>query len=249
MLVYFRVDWCPHCRRMDREVLPAPAVTRFLADVVKVRVNPEDSPVDQTLAKSYGAAGYPSVFVVPAPGANPQRVSHFSRAGSESIDLTAEKFVQACEAVGLGQAQQLVSAGAAKARAGDLGGARRDLDRALQLDPRNARAFFWRGYAEARAGESGKAVGDLKRSIELDGKDPFPYAELAGVYQRAGQLDDAIGALTRLTDVAPDWQDGVAFAMRGSARGRKGDRDQALADYAEACRRGHTHSCQPSGAR
>jgi tetratricopeptide (TPR) repeat protein len=243
MLVYFRVDWCPYCRRMDRDVIPAPAVTRFLADVVKVRVNPETSPPDKELAKSYGVTGYPSVFVIPAPGATPESVPHFSRSAGEDIDATAEAFVKACEAVGLGQSRRLVSAAAAKVRAGDLAGARPDLDRAIELDPRNAEAFFWRGLAEARAGEKGKAVGDLKRAIDLDSKDPFSYAELAGLYQRAGQLDEALATLTRLTEVAPDWQKGAGFAMRGSTYGRKGERERALADYAEACRRGTTSAC------
>ena len=65
MLVYFRVDWCPFCQRMDRLVLPAPAVTRFLASD-KVEVNPERSPQDRALALNYGADRYPSVFLIPA---------------------------------------------------------------------------------------------------------------------------------------------------------------------------------------
>jgi tetratricopeptide (TPR) repeat protein len=243
MLVYLRVDWCPYCRRMDREVLPAPAVTRFLEGVVKVRINPETSPTDRALTESYGVSRYPSLFVIAAPGGKPHSVPHFSRAGSEDIDVTAEKFVKACEEVGLGASRQLVSEGAAKSRAGDLAGARADLDRAIELDPGNAEAFFWRGYGEARGGERGKAVGDLKHASELDPKEPYAYAELAGLYQRAGQLDDAIATATRLIDVAPDWHEGAAFAMRGYAQGQKGDREHALADFAEACRRGNTRAC------
>jgi tetratricopeptide (TPR) repeat protein len=243
MLVYFRVDWCPYCRRVDREVLPAPAVTRFLEGVVKVRINPETSPPDRALAERYGVSGYPSLFVIAAPGGKPTSVPHFSRAGSENMDVTAEKFVKACEEVGLGQARQLVRDGADKSRAGNLAGARTDLDRAIELDPRNAAAFFWRGYAEARAGERGKAVGDLKHASELDPKDPFAYAELVGLYQRAGQHDEAIAAASRLVEVAPEWQSGTGFAMRGYAYGQKGDREHALADFAEACRRGHTRAC------
>jgi len=249
MLVYFRVDWCPYCQRMDREVLPAPAVTRFLEGVVKVRINPETSTEDRALAQSYGVSGYPSLFVIAAPAAKPQSVPHFSRAGSENIDVTAEKFVKACEEVGLGQARELVRSASQKSRTGDLAGARADLDRAIELDPGNAEAFFWRGYAEARAGEPGKAAGDLKHASELDPKDPYAYAELANLYQHAGQYDEVIAAATRLTEVAPDWESGTGWAMRGYAHGHKGDRERALADFAEACRRGNTRACavgQPS---
>jgi tetratricopeptide (TPR) repeat protein len=243
MLVYFRVDWCPYCRRVDQEVLPAPAVNRFLEGVVKVRINPETSPPDRSLTESYGVSRYPSLFVIAAPAGKPEKVPHFSRAGSENIDVTAEKFVKACEEVGLGQARQLVRDGADKARAGNFAGARADLDRAIELDQGSAEAFFWRGYAESRAGDRGKAAGDLKHASELDPKDPFPQAELVGLYQRAGQQDQAIAAASRLVEVAPDWQHGTGFALRGHSYGQKGDREHALADFAEACRRGHTRAC------
>ena len=168
MLVYFRVDWCPYCQRMDREVIPAPAVTRFLAGVVKVRINPERSPADRALAQSFGVDGYPSVFVIPTQGARPQKVSAMSRSGSTGIDVTAEKFVQACKDVGLGQSVELIREAVAKVQAGDLAGARTDLDRAIGLDPQSAAAHRWRAYTEVRAGDSGKAAGYFKRAIELD---------------------------------------------------------------------------------
>jgi tetratricopeptide (TPR) repeat protein len=245
MLLYFRVDWCPYCQRMDREVLPTAAVTRFLTDVIKVRVNPERSPQDKALAQSHGVDGYPSVFVIPRAEARAQRVPAFTRSGATapSIDVTAEKFVKACTEVGLSQSRQLVRDGAEKAKAGDLTGGRAALDRAIDLDPQNAEAFLWRGHLELNAGERGKAIGYFKRAIELDPKEPYPYGQLASLYARNGQLDEAIDYLDRLLRVAPEPQQGAAFAMRGWAHQQKGESDRAKADYAEACRRGQTRAC------
>jgi tetratricopeptide (TPR) repeat protein len=248
MLVYFRVDWCPYCQRLDREVLPAAAVSRFLAGVVKVRVNPERSAPDRALAQSYGADRFPSVFVIPRPEARPEKISALSRSGDEAIDVTADKFVQACTKVGLGQSLELISGAAAKLSGGDLAGARADLDRAIDLDPQSASAHRWRGYAEARAGDPGKAAGFFRRAIELDPRDPFPYWQLVALHGRAGQLDEAITLLTRLLDVAPPEDRGLAFAQRAYAHQQKGEAARAAADYDEACRLGQTRTCQAAAA-
>jgi thioredoxin-like negative regulator of GroEL len=243
LLIYFRVDWCPYCRSMDRDVLPASSVIRFLGEVVKVRVNVEASPADRALAERFGVKGYPSVYVIPVPDAPPHPVPSFSRTKNEDITVTAEKFVKACEEVGLRQSRGLVRDGYDKVRRGDPAGARADLDQAIEIDPRNAQAFLWRGYLEAEAGEKGKAAGDLKRAIELDPREPFAYSTLARLYLLNGQFDDAIATLGPLIDTAPDWQRGLGFALRGEAYGRKGDTARAFADHGEACRRQNARSC------
>jgi tetratricopeptide (TPR) repeat protein len=243
LLVYFRADWCSYCRTMDQEVLAAPAVARYLDQVVKVRVSPESGPADQALMKSFGAHTFPAVFMIPAPQATAEPVSDFTRSGNERMTLNPEKFVKACEEVGLTQARGLVRDGVAKTRARDYAGARADLERALEIDPRNAEAFFWRGYDEEHVGAIGKAAGNFRRALELDPKDPRPYAELARLYGSNRQFEDAIGTLDHLIEVAPDWQKGLAFAMRGLAQGENGNSAGAAADHAEACRRGHRPSC------
>jgi tetratricopeptide (TPR) repeat protein len=246
-LVYFRVDWCPYCRKLDREVLPTSPVERFLRDVIKVRINPEKSPADEALARSFDVHGYPSVFVIPGPDAKPDKVRAFTREGKEDITVTAERFVAECEKVGLRQARNLVADGAEKERAGDFAGARADLSRAIELDPNNAQAYYWRGRAAARAGEKGKAVGDLKRAIELDAKNPYAYVDLAATYGRAGQEDAAIATLGQLADAAPDWDHGAAFVMRGKAFARKGDQERATADFRQACQHGNAEACRAAG--
>ncbi len=232
MLVYFRVDWCGYCRKVDQEVLPTNSVRQFLGDVVKVRINPETSPADRALADTYGVKGYPRAFLIPGPGAKP-----------EDVEIQSEKFVEECKAVATRQSQNLVSEGATKVRGGDLAGGRADLERALALDPKNADAFEWRGLAALQAKEPGKAAGDLKRAIELRPDDPYPYAALASLYQEAGQPDDVIEILSQLITHQPSWEKGRAFRLRARSYHDKGDEAHARADLREACRQGDTGAC------
>ena len=76
MFVYFRVDWCPHCREFDR-LLEEQAVRSGLGSYLKVRINPEHGKAEKALhEQDFGAKGYPSLFIVDSDGASPRRVSH-----------------------------------------------------------------------------------------------------------------------------------------------------------------------------
>ncbi len=246
MIIYFRVDWCPYCRRMDQDIITSSSVREFLANVVKVRVNPESSPDNAELARGMGVSGYPSVYVVPRPGSTPEKIQSLSRKADEPIELSAEKFISSAKAAGIRQAQNQVVDGFDKLNRGDTAGARADLDRAIETNPRNADAYFWRGEADAKAGELGKAVGNLKRALELDPDRKDALFALANIYGGNGEYDEAIKYLTRAIRVAPDYAQGTAFAQRGQSYKMKGDMDAAKADFAEACKRGTASACIPA---
>jgi thioredoxin-like negative regulator of GroEL len=242
MIIYFRVDWCPYCQRMDQDITTS-AVRQILADVVKVRINPESSPADAEAARGMGVKGYPSVYVIPRPGAMTEKVASLSRKENEALELSAEKFVKSVQAAGIRQAHNQLVEGYQKLNAGDTKGARADLDRAINLNPRNADAYFWRGEAEAKAGELGKAVGDFKRVLELAPDRKDAHLALANVYAGNRQYDEAIDYLTRAIRLDPNWQQGMAYALRASAHQAKGELDAAKLDYTEACRRGTLSAC------
>ena len=46
VLIYFHVDWCPYCRRMDQDMIDSPVLRQFLAGSIDVGVNPERAPAD-----------------------------------------------------------------------------------------------------------------------------------------------------------------------------------------------------------
>ncbi|MGH7859313.1 MAG: DUF4124 domain-containing protein [Candidatus Binatia bacterium] len=74
LLVYFRTDWCPHCRRLDA-MLGDPEVERYLAQFVRVRINPEHGQAEDAIFRKYGGNGYPSLYLHAATGSTPVKMS------------------------------------------------------------------------------------------------------------------------------------------------------------------------------
>jgi thiol:disulfide interchange protein len=68
IFVYFRVDWCPHCRAFD-EMADAYDVRSKLNELIKVRINPDHGPTEKALQARYGSTSYPALFVQPDGGA------------------------------------------------------------------------------------------------------------------------------------------------------------------------------------
>jgi len=63
VLVYFRTDWCPHCRVLDA-LLDSHDVRSRLGDYLKVRINPEHGAAERRLfEKDYGSRSYPALFL------------------------------------------------------------------------------------------------------------------------------------------------------------------------------------------
>jgi len=95
MVVYFHTDWCPYCRAFDTSYLTDPLVRRFLSNVVRIHVNPEDGDIEMALAQRYGVAGYPSFFILPHGLAveDARRVHPFRN----NKEIPVEQFVAECE--------------------------------------------------------------------------------------------------------------------------------------------------------
>lgn len=95
LVVYFYVDWCPYCKTLENEYFPAQAMREYLREVVKIRINPELTRVDEEVARAFGIRGYPSFFVI-GPKSFPVQLSPFRRGGRS---LTAAEFAQRCRDV------------------------------------------------------------------------------------------------------------------------------------------------------
>ena len=93
LVVYFYADWCPYCRDLDSQYLPALPVQEFLKGVVKVRINPEHGRPERKIADQFGVTGYPSFFVIRKPSSLPSEISPFRRGG---VNLTPAQFASAC---------------------------------------------------------------------------------------------------------------------------------------------------------
>lgn len=100
--VYFYTDWCPYCRRLDRDLLQTTEVLGYFQSVVKVKINPESGPAEQELSDRYGVTGYPSFFIeTPATG-EAQKIQAFTRAGEGWRIRTPEEFVDLCRRAAAG---------------------------------------------------------------------------------------------------------------------------------------------------
>ena len=77
ILVYFRADWCPHCRTLD-EMLEEREVASRLREFIKVEIDPDDGDAEERLmSDDFGAQGFPALFLVTRDGSR-RRLSHNS---------------------------------------------------------------------------------------------------------------------------------------------------------------------------
>src|SRR5262249_7180737 len=79
-----------------------------------------------------------------------------------------------------------------------------DLEKALQLDPRNAAAILWLGKARALQGKRQDAEEWLRKATQIDVKDAVPWGELRGFYYPEARYDDCIDSFNRAVENAPD---------------------------------------------
>ena len=100
IIVYFYTDWCPYCKKLDRDLLPAPEMREFLKSVIKVRINPENGERELALARKFDVHGFPSVFVVPRESDMQTKVYPFKRIGGTFQALSPADFAQACKRAG-----------------------------------------------------------------------------------------------------------------------------------------------------
>jgi len=96
LLIYFHTDWCPYCKKLDRDIFPSDEVSQFMRSVVKVRINPEAGPDERVLADQFGVRGYPSVFIIPINSDAPTKIYPFKRFGETFVAVKPSEFVRAC---------------------------------------------------------------------------------------------------------------------------------------------------------
>ena len=78
------------------------------------------------------------------------------------------------------------------------------LDRAIELDPSLAAAYYLRGQLAAEAGDAEAAVADLKSYVSLPNADPNVVAQLAQLFEGTGDLETAVDCYTAGIDYQGD---------------------------------------------
>lgn len=111
-------------------------------------------------------------------------------------------------------------------------GAAADYGKVLELEPKTAMDYVWRGMAEYRLGDANGAAADYAKAIEIDPQCSQAYVRRAVFYYYRGDLAAAKADYDKGAETGPRNVD--AFWSRGSFRSQSKDYEGALADYSKA---------------
>ena len=85
----------------------------------------------------------------------------------------------------------------------DLNGAFDDINEAIKLEPKNARAYANLGAIEMQKGRAAEAEAAFKRAVEVDSTSVVAQLALANFYWSAGRLPEAEAPLKRAVELDP----------------------------------------------
>src|SRR5215471_2534587 len=113
-----------------------------------------------------------------------------------------------------------------------LDDAKKDLDRAIEIDPSFAQAFASRANFWTVVHDRERAMADANHAVELDPACPGAYFARGGAALHLDRFDQAIADYDKVLQLRP--QAGAAiYGVRGYVYHRKGDEAHAIADYNE----------------
>src|SRR5665213_4322393 len=107
-----------------------------------------------------------------------------------------------------------------------------DFDRAIALDPKNARAFRERSNAFRSVGRLDRALADANEAVRLDPKFSLAFMDRGSAHYFKGEMEPAIADYSESVRLDP--KRSRALTHRGAAYKKLGRVEQALADESEA---------------
>jgi tetratricopeptide (TPR) repeat protein len=116
--------------------------------------------------------------------------------------------------------------------AGDLAAAMASCDKAIEMDPKNGAAYYYRGNVHSAKGDFRKAIDDYDVAIKLDPKNDNAYYNRGLARINNGDFDQAITDYTRYIELDPNLAE--AYHNRALARFKKNDYGNAIIDYTKA---------------
>ena len=180
------------------------------------------------IAATLGATFIVSLTVSPGANAadNPFGITELSK-GGYMIAAGIAKHEQ--------DAETHIKLGKAKFIQGDYHGAIADFDRAIELSPDSAAAYYYRGRVKSELDDHDGTIADYDRAIELnlaieikpDYAEAYSNRGDAQIFLR--DYDSAIADYDKVIELYPD--SAAAYRKRGTAKSLLGDKRGAREDY------------------
>jgi tetratricopeptide (TPR) repeat protein len=114
--------------------------------------------------------------------------------------------------------------------------------KAVEAEPGNAEAHYWRGRTLVNTGQFEPAAEDFKIAVKLKPDYAEAYDNLGWLSARRGDFAEGIAYLTKSLKLRPE--NGWAHYNRGHMLLKKGDVENALKDFEEACNLGFQEGCR-----
>jgi Flp pilus assembly protein TadD len=108
------------------------------------------------------------------------------------------------------------------------------LTKAIEVDPKSAKAYGARAYVWSFLGEAAKAKADFADSLRLDPKNPKTYMNRGRFLLAQGEYDKAIADFDEAIRLEPN--NGHAYTNRAGVWNEKDEYDKAIADANQAIR-------------
>ena len=117
-----------------------------------------------------------------------------------------------------------------------------ELSQAIEIDPQNPEAYFWRARAFIRLGQFDNAIADLNAVVELNPRYSPAYDNLGWLLMRRNKYDESLIHLNKSIELKPD--NGWTHYMRSRIFFKKGDLQKALENAKTACKLDYKDACR-----
>ena len=169
LILYFHVQDCDWCERMNNAYLATDAVESFLMEMYKVEVDPERGEDEGALVSQYGITRYPALLVtIPALKTEPERVHPFAK----DKEMSVEEFLQDIKS----RIAHIYGKAAFKLfEKKAYEEAIKYYKLALEYDPNNVYVYYAMGMTYEKVGEEtrdadslGEAETSFQKALEID---------------------------------------------------------------------------------
>lgn len=118
----------------------------------------------------------------------------------------------------------------------------KEYDKAIEIDPKRAEAYFFRGRIYIYLKKYKNAEANLKKAVELKPDYAEAYTNLGWISSLRKDYDQSIRYMNRSIELNP--KSAWAYFFRGGIYFRKGDMERALSDAKTACDLGLKKACK-----